>query len=727
MTIFSALLLSAIIEIPVTNGVSLAEAFEKAISARAKDEKAEIVIDIKAKGRALNRPLFIDGVFQPKEAGKLIIQGSGKTRPRLFGSLPVRGWKKLKKKMNGRSDVWEADVSKFELSEQLDCLFMDGKMLTLARYPNFNPSAPYAGGWAYVPGRWISMYKFPEKEPAGNRTCMRVGKKDWRNWSVPSEGRICIFPRQRYGSSYVPIGDFDRENRLLLFARNLCDMPRPGDTYILSGFREELDDYGEWCHDLKAAKLYLIPPKGKDPNKDVVTLPTIDAIFEMEKANNVEIRNLEICAARKALVANGGSCITMRGCEVHDISRRAIEFRWGLDNALLDSDIHNLGGGAVHILGGNVKRLNGTVIENCHFHRVGKIDHVSSVIFLEAHGVKVRHCLIHDIPGWAIYHMGNFHEFTDNRIHHYMLETEDGAAMYTCGYSGALGTVIARNWISDGVGIAKCAGWGPLRFFQNCHGLYFDANPSGGPGGALVYDNVFERISGMGLKLNSNRCMMITNNVFYHTGRGELLRWSYAIQMTGGKYNPEEHSGTVREWNAILSARPDLQSWPFFACPPDRTPGGNHSWSNVLQRNIWYYPTCPTQRLIIHGGIDFSSHVIDYNWICPGKDAKYPSIQDYDWKNTWTRKMGHDTHSVVTDSIGFANPKKGDFTPKNKAIMKKLGIKPLNMVKCGLYVNEYRKKIEKEPEGASSHPEWFKHPVHINPPANEDPFPGVSR
>jgi hypothetical protein len=59
--------------------------------------------------------------------------------------------------------------------------------------------------------------------------------------------------------------------------------------------------------------------------------------------------------------------------------------------------------------------------------------------------------------------------------------------------------------------------------------------------------------------------------------------------------------------------------------------------------------------------------------------------------------------------------------------MKKLGIKPLNMVKCGLYVNEYRKKIEKEPEGASSHPEWFKHPVHINPPANEDPFPGVSR
>lgn len=727
MTLLSAILLASVIEIPVTNGVSLAEAFDMASSARAMDEKAEIVIDIKVKGRALNRPLFISDVLQPKGAGKLVIKGSGKTRPRLFGSLPVRGWKKLTKKMNGRSDVWEADVSAFDLSDQLDCLFMDGEMLTLARYPNFDPKAPYAGGWAYVPGRWISMYKFPEKEPAGNRTCMRVGKGDWHDWEVPSEGRITIFPRQRYGSSYRRIADFDREKRLLLFAGNLCDVPRPGDTYILSGFREELDDYGEWCHDLKAKKIYLIPPKGKNPNRDVVTIPSVGSIFETDKAHNVEIRNLELCAARKALVAKGGAGITVRGCEIHDISSRAVEFRWGLDNALLDSDIYNLGAGALHVLGGSARRLNGTLIENCHFHRVGKIDHVSSVIFLEAWGVKIRHCLIHDVPGWAIYHMGSFHEITDNRIHHYMLETEDGGAMYTCSYTGGLGTTIARNWISDGVGFAKCAGWGPLSFFQNCHGLYFDANPSGGPGGAIVYDNVIERVSGMGLKLNSNRCMTITNNVFYKTGRASLGKWSYAIQMTGGKYNPEKHSDTVATWKGIRDMRPEVASWPFFACSPDNTPGGNHSWSNVLQRNIWYYPDCPVQRLIIHAGMDFSLHSIDFNWICPGKRAKYPVIEKYDWKNVWTRKMGMDKNSIVTSNIGFADPEKGDFTPKNTSLMKKLSIRPLNMEKCGLYVNEYRKHLRKEPEGAADHPEWFKNPHHVNPPPDEDPFPGIEK
>ena len=727
MMSLTCLLLAAVLEIPVTNGVSIADAFDPAYRARLQDAKADIVIDIQVKGRALNRPISIDKNFQTKDSGKLIIRGSGKKRPRLFGSLPVRGWKKLPVKMNGRSDVWEADVSSFELTDQLSSLYMDGKMLTLARYPNFDPKSPYAGGWAYVPGRWISMYTFPDKEPSGNRTCMRVGKDDWHNWKVPSEGRIVIYPRQRYGSSYVRISEFTREKRIIHFAQQLCDLPRPGDTYILSGFREELDDFGEWCHDLKAAKIYLIPPKGKNPNKSVVTIPTIDSIFYLDGAHHVEIENLELCASLKCLIAKGGGDVVLRGCDIHDFEKRALEFFYGFNNVIADSDIYDLGACALHIVGGSAKHLNGSVVDNCYIHNIGKLDHCSSGIFLEAQGVKVRHCLIHDIPGWPIYHMGSFHEFTDNRIHHYMLESEDGAAMYTCSYTGGLGTIIARNWISDGIGFAKCAGFGPLAFYQNCHGLYFDANPSGGPGGALVYNNVFERISGMGLKLNSNRCMMITNNVFYKTGRKELGQWSYAIQMTGAKYDPKEHSSTVNTWNSILSARPEVASWPFFACPPDKTPGGNHSWSNVLERNIWYYPDCPAQRLIIHGGMDFKHHTFDYNWICPGKDAKYPIIQGFAWKDVWRRKFEHDKNSIVTDSIAFINPAKGDFTPKNGNILKKLGIKPVKVDKCGLYVSKFRPFIPKEREGAANHPEWFKNPVHINPPKEKNPPEGFSR
>mgnify|MGYP003336366672 CR=1 FL=1 len=62
-------------------------------------------------------------------------------------------------------------------------------------------------------------------------------------------------------------------------------------------------------------------------------------------------------------------------------------------------------------------------------------------------------------------------------------------------------TVTARNWISDGIGFAKCAGYGPLAFYNNSHGLYFDSGPNHG----YIYDNVIERVSGMGIQMNHTR------------------------------------------------------------------------------------------------------------------------------------------------------------------------------------------------------------------------------
>jgi len=675
--------LLASLVVPLTNGVSFADALDQAASARARDPKADIVLEIGVKGRALSQPISIDRVLQPEGPGRLTIRGAKGLRPRLFGSLPVKGWKRLGRKMNGRSDVWVADVADRNFADQLDALFLDGQMMTLARYPNFNPKMPYSGGWAYVPGRWISMYSFPKPEPAGGRTEMRVGAKDWHDWSVPSEGRIVIFPRQRFGSSYVRIADLDRTEKMLRFAKGLCDVPRPGDTYILSGFREELDDFGEWCHDLKDGKIYFIPPKGKDPNKCSVTVPSVDAIFRLENAHNVSIENLELCAGRMAVDTAHCSHISVRGCSIHDFfGGRAVEFAWGHDNELRDSDVFDLGRGAVHITGGGIGRPN--TVENCYIHHVGKLDHVSSAVFMEGQGYRIVHNLFHDLPGWAVFHTGNHHELTDNRVHHYMLETEDGGAFYTCNANGGIETVTARNWISDGIGFAKCAGYGPLAFYNNCHGLYFDAGPNHG----FIYDNVIERVSGMAFKMDGNNTQVVSNNVLYCVGRPELGPWSYAMNLSSKKSEGPED---CREGVA---------------------------YANRLVHNIWYYPNCPQQIYVLVQGADCSRNTFDYNWICPGKDAKTPHFRDgVTWDEHWRKKWNLDTHSLVVDNIGFAAPAKGDFTPKNAGILKKLCIHPLVMKKCGLYANEFRPKLPKEAEGCAQHPEWIKNPSdHVNPP-----------
>ena len=62
----AALLLAAVIEIQMTNGVSVADAFYQAAEARAADEQAEIVINVDLSGKALNRSIFIDDVMQPR-------------------------------------------------------------------------------------------------------------------------------------------------------------------------------------------------------------------------------------------------------------------------------------------------------------------------------------------------------------------------------------------------------------------------------------------------------------------------------------------------------------------------------------------------------------------------------------------------------------------------------------------------------------------------------------
>ena len=709
--------------IPVGAGGSIQKALDEAGAVRATNAAARIEIVLSGKGYALAQPIVLDRSLQGDGAGELVIRPAGPARTKILGSRRVKGWSKLKGKMNGSGDVWVADVSSFELDDQLEALFLDGKLMTMARYPNFNPKMPYSGGWAYVPGRWRSMYKFIQGPDAPKRTEMPVGAKDWHDWQVPTEGRILIFPRQRFGSSYVRLADLDRAARKLVFASNLCDLPYPGDSYILSGFREELDAPGEWYHDLKGRRIYFIPPKGTSPDKGLVTIPAHESVVELKGASNVVFENLEFCAGLRAVTANGGRGCAFRGCVFRDLARHAVWLEGVRGFQVSDCDFFDLGKDAIR-LRGNGSRLepNGTTVENCYFHHLGRIDHIGRGIFMEGQGFRVRHNLFHDLPQWAVFHTGGWHELTDNRVHHYMLETEDGAAFYTCNYQGNRGTVIARNWISDGIGFGKVAGGiGPLDFYVNSHGLYFDA----GPGDGRIFDNVIERVSCQAVKMNANRGQVVSNNVFTCIGRPNLLRWSYMMNLSGGPYDPKHEFCDDAKYERAVRADPWIRDHLVgMSRPPSDSPAADHNtcWSNRLERNIWHYPDCPDGTYVFVQGADVKANFIDCNLICPGKDGgdpkprSDPGLTVIPWREEWQRKLGADVHSVVTKSIVFRNPKAGDFTLKNRALADKLGIRPLDMKGCGLYVSKFRPSLPKEADGCANHPEWLvRDRNHVNP------------
>ena len=102
-------------------------------------------------------------------------------------------------------------------------------------------------------------------------------------------------------------------------------------------------------------------------------------------------------------------------------------------------------------------------------------------------------------------------------------------------------------------------------------------------------------------------------------------------------------------------------------------------------------------------------------------------MQHLDWKKDWQQKYGHDVHSIVTDDINFSAPEKGDFTVRSRGTVLRLGLHPVNLKDCGLYVTKFRPKLLPEPDGAARHREWFKNPVHVNPEPDKRPLPTFSR
>ena len=117
-------------------------------------------------------------------------------RPLLVGGAVVTGWKKST--FNGRADVFEADLKPLALTVPFRQVYLNGKRLTWARYPNEDPTHPYSGGWAYVDGVRPPMYQDIE----GERTDTVVLRaKDAARGRDRRTGKSASFPATTGGTA----------------------------------------------------------------------------------------------------------------------------------------------------------------------------------------------------------------------------------------------------------------------------------------------------------------------------------------------------------------------------------------------------------------------------------------------------------------------------------------------------------------------------------------------
>lgn len=648
------------------------------------------------------KPLLLDGASAPSCSASIEFCSVGHVR--LFGSVPVSGWKRGN--VNGFDGVWYADVRTCGVTNRLNLLFCNGRRQVLARYPNADSRNPYAGGWAYVDGKRVGMYQ----EIAGERLDrVAVAPQDRISRAHPAEGRICIFPRYNWFNRIANIASVESDGSCVLASR-LQFAARPGDRYHFLGYREDLDVPGEWYHDVGGGRLWWIPEEADMRRPVVLSVPCAGSVFRLEGASGVKIRGFEICAANSALVAARSCDVVVSGCRIHDVgfTESAVSAKGCSRFVVKDCDIWETGGPGVQIEGGGNPplELSGNAVENCYLHHTGRMSRNGGAIVVVASGVLLRHNLIHDIPRSGIAHNGQLNVIAFNRIRHTNLESEDTAAVYGHGdWIGGAGTKIFNNWISDTIGF----GWTKkgYRFRHFAFGLYTDT----AGGGTEYVNNIVERSPSGGIHLNSARYCLVSNNVFVSNGGPKQTNKQLSLQgwhTQEGIYASVSNGMTY--WHArLLGKNPGWTNFPSLARTPQEShlPGHRLMQQNVFVNNIVYYPDQPNSSY--HGAVYFDHSVnrFDRNVIWGGSTNVVlytDSAKDFcEWK-----REGQDVGSLVTDPL-FVDPVNHDWRLRADSPARKLGIRPVSTDSIGLVKTASRRRLPvRDAEGVREHPEWLR-------------------
>jgi len=640
--------------------------------------------------------------------GPIIYRGYRNERPIFVGGREIRNF------VPHRGDILKADIvaAGFPKGAQFSQMFFAGKRQHLARYPNFDPENPYAGGFAYADGKPVPMY---QNIPGESRREFYYKPQDARNWSRPQEAEVFVFPRYNWWNNIVRIAAIDRQTRKITLAGD-CSYPiRPGDRYYVRNVFEELDSPGEWYLDKQTGVLYFWPPQPL--GGAAVYAPMLRTVVELGPgAEQIRLFGLTIeCCEGDAVVLRQCRQCLVAGCTIRnvgDYNGNAVVVDGGQRNGVFGNDIYEIGRSGVVISGGDRITLipAENYAENNYIHHVGVYYKQGVGVVLNGCGNRAAHNLIHDGPRMGIIFSGNNLAIEYNRIRHVNLETADTGAVYTGGrdWISSRGTVIRYNYFHDIIGFGNEGGrWVSPHY---CWGVYLDDNA----GGVDVIGNIVARcIRGL-VHLHNGRDCLIENNVLVDGG---LQQVEYNGWTASHSYWKNHLPTMIRGYESVIAQPAWMKMRGMNVHPKDAVlPDGLIMAGNVLRRNIIYYRQ-PKAKLFRFNNLSLQHYQSDYNLVWHfgqplllevNRDIKLDTVDA--WK-AW-QNLGFDRHSQVADPL-FVAPEKDDYRLQPTSPALKLGFKPIPVEKIGPYAHPLRASWPiVEAPGAREKPAHIKQVTH---------------
>ena len=648
------------------------------------------------------------GLYELADAFRLTAEDSGtqdapiiyraykKEKPVLTGTKAVSGF------VQHQNGILKADVNSPEFKDyHFRQLFFDGKRQHLARYPNFDPANPYAGGYAYVDGPMPKPGSMYHNDPDDSAVMFRYRKRDARAWAHPELGEVNLFPRYNWMNDIVPIASVDREARVIHLTRGVrtsgTPAIRPHDRYYVRNLLEELDSPGEWYLDKATRTLYFWPDK--PIAEQSVRVPVTDSLIKIDPGTSwitIQGFTLEGCDGTAIAVIDAKNCL-VAGNTIHNTGGRlgvaAIDIKGGRSCGVVGNDISNVCNIGISLDGGDMHNLTPGkhYAENNYLHHIGILNGHGHGIRMRGVGLRAAHNLIHDITRSGISGGGPDCIVEYNHIRHVNLQTEDTGGFYNGGNWHIRGHVIRYNFIHDTLGYGRRGYQWASPYFS--WGIYLDDDKSF----THVYGNIIARTSSGACHIHGGRNNVIENNIFIEN-RGPQ------IQYTGHEPNAPVVAAHLKEfaWNKKKPAY--TAKYPDIAKANSETVW--HMADNKTVRNIIYYRN-PDAKLynVRHAEVDdFGKNEVDSNLIWHfGASPKILLNGKFKRWEEW-RNQGFDTNSSVADPM-FVDPENDDYRLKPESPAFKLGFKPIPVEKIGPYKSDLRASWPIiEAEGVREHP-----------------------
>lgn len=457
---------------------------------------------------------------------------------------------------NGRGEGWEDTKTSSEL-------YVGSDKQVIARYPNGDE-------YLYISevideGGLPREQEMPEDGWKGHGFKIRVNDSRINEWTNAEKPMIFGYFQHDWAEGRANIKiDYDNKNIISTEYPSTYGVASNRRVYFFN-LLEELDSENEWWVDTENGVLYLYPGASFIEGADIEYVTGDSTFVVIDGAKDVTIKNLTFSRnLGGAVSAQDADGLTIADCEAYSITATVFS-AIGSDIQIVSNYIHDVGGTAIYLEGGDRKTLtssNNLICNNkvVRFQQVNKTGNYG--IHLIGVGGTISHNYVSECASIAILYYGNNHTVEYNDVSKACLETSDQGAIYSGRDWTCRGNKIRYNYIHDMKMIDATTSY-------TIQGVYLDDMHSS----TEVYCNVFYNLRAVTL-YGGGRNNTFVNNVmidctepFVYDRRG--LEWMDCGEgsqiMTRLKEMPYKTGVWAESYPELVNILEDEEKIPKYA------------------------------------------------------------------------------------------------------------------------------------------------------------------